>query len=379
MHNQQKKTLRLKILRIILVKLLFSVTYNNIYITLIPIISLSFVWCAFFKINTKQQQKQQNNKKIGFIEVITNTNQLNNTVALIYLLVLIVFFINVYLLNGKNTIVLFNHLNLNNYTVSVTTLVFIIAITTFLLLNSILQNRNDLIQPMDFIFAIINIIIITPHLLYTNTVFCFLFFLELTSLLLLYKLLSSKLWFIDKILKTYKMLVDKIPGNFISMLFFQYWVTFFSTIFIIYYYINIYSLYGSTEWYLVQYISLYMHNTNTHTILYTITFMFSVCFKLGVAPFHLFKLEVYKGLPYMSIFFYTTFYLLLFVYFFINLLCDLFWTFKWVYNVVLGLLTILGSAYTTALLFDVNLLKVFFAYSTIINMVGFFLILLSLF
>jgi len=47
--------------------------------------------------------------------------------------------------------------------------------------------------------------------------------------------------------------------------------------------------------------------------------------------------------------------------------------------VVISLLTIIGSFYITTLLFDVNLLKVFFAFSTIINVTGFFLILVSLF
>jgi len=197
-------------------------------------------------------------------------------------------------------------------------------VATFTLINTIVQTRGDLIQPLDFIFSIINIIIISPHLFYTNTVFCFLFFLEIISLLLLYKLLSSRLWFVDKVLKVYKMLLDKTPSNFIAMLFFQYWVTFFSTIFIIYYYTNIFCLYGSTEWYIIQYISSHSYDVNKHSVLYTIVFVFSVFFKLGVAPFHLFKLEVYKGLPYMSIFFYTTFYLLVFIFFFIGLLADFF-------------------------------------------------------
>lgn len=38
--------------------------------------------------------------------------------------------------------------------------------------------------------------------------------------------------------------------------------------------------------------------------------------KLGVAPIQLYKIEVYKGLPFLSIFFYTTFYFLVFFLFF---------------------------------------------------------------
>lgn len=165
------------------------------------------------------------------------------------------------------------------------------------------------------------------------------------------------------------------------MVFFQYWVTFFSTIFIIYFYINMFYLYGSTEWVVVQFlnvIDIYTTHTNNNLIrLIIVVFLLSIFFKLGLTPFHLFKVEVYKGLPYLSIFFYTTYYFsVLFVYFLV-LLVDNLYVFINNYYLFLVFLLVIGSFYVISLLFDVNFLKAFFTYSTIINTIGFLMVFIS--
>ena len=102
-----------------------------------------------------------------------------------------------------------------------------------------------------------------------------------------------------------------------------------------------------------------------------IVFLLSIFFKLGITPLHLFKIEVYKGIPFLSIFFYTTYYFSVFFIFFVYVLSDLLSTFVIQYYLFLLFLLFLGSIYIITLLFDVNFIKAFFAYSTIINTVGF--------
>ena len=110
------------------------------------------------------------------------------------------------------------------------------------------------------------------------------------------------------------------------MVFFQYWVTFFSTIFIVYFYINIFYIYGTSDWFLIQFFnSIGFANSHTDGIVIRfliVVFIISIFFKLGVTPFHLFKVEVYKGIPYLSIFFYTTYYFIVFFVFFMYLMSD---------------------------------------------------------
>ena len=109
------------------------------------------------------------------------------------------------------------------------------------------------------------------------------------------------------------------------MVFFQYWVTFFSTIFIVYFYINIFFLFGTSDLFLVQLLSNVGDQSTDLNIsirVLVFIFIFSIFFKLGITPFHLFKVEVYKGVPFLSIFFYTTYYFVVFFLFFLFFLSD---------------------------------------------------------
>ena len=166
------------------------------------------------------------------------------------------------------------------------------------------------------------------------------------------------------------------------MVFFQYWVTFFSTIFIVYFYINIYKLYGTSDFYIIQFIcssNNHYHNNmeSFNSRILAWTFLMSVLFKLGITPLHLFKVEVYKGLPFISIFFYTVYYFTIFFIFFIFFLNDFLFFLLPQYYLLLVLIILIGIIYVIILLFDVTFLKVFFTYSTIINSIAFLIAFIS--
>ena len=90
-----------------------------------------------------------------------------------------------------------------------------------------------------------------------------------------------------------------------------------------YFYINIFYIYGTSEWFIIQFVnSGVFENSQTHSNtlrLLLVVFLLGVFFKLGITPFHLFKIEVYKGLPFLSIFFYTTYYFVVFFIFFFKI------------------------------------------------------------
>jgi NADH:ubiquinone oxidoreductase subunit 2 (subunit N) len=44
--------------------------------------------------------------------------------------------------------------------------------------------------------------------------------------------------------------------------------------------------------------------------------LIGIFFKLGMTPLHLYKIEIYRGLPFITIFFYTTYFFLIWVVFF---------------------------------------------------------------
>merc|ERR1711976_695499 len=107
----------------------------------------------------------------------------------------------------------------------------------------------------------------------------------------------------------------------------------------------------------------------------TLVFMLSVFLKLGSAPLHLFKVEIYDGLPYVSILFYTTFYVsvfFIFLLYFLSYLCFSLYNyiiFIIVYFVLSGLIYIIFNS-----IFSIQLLKTLFAYSTLLNIAFFFVV-----
>jgi len=282
---------------------------------------------------------------------------------------------SIYILRGKNETVWFNHFSLNNFTTNLLYLFIFVSFSIFFVLDSITKKTN-LIKSIDYIFSINNLIILLPYLFFVHTVFTFLFLLELVSVVLLYKLISSKIWFKGD--KNQKNINNSIPQNYINMVFFQYWVTFFSTIFIVYFYVNVFYVYGTSEWFVLQFLkNLDLDDKYTNQNMFRVLiliFVLGVFFKLGVTPFHLFKVEVYKGLPLLSIFFYTTYYFVVLFIFFIFLLSDLMAFFVNFYFLFLVLSLFFGIVYVIVLLFDVSFLKVFFTYSTIINTIGFLMV-----
>jgi NADH:ubiquinone oxidoreductase subunit 2 (subunit N) len=109
----------------------------------------------------------------------------------------------------------------------------------------------------------------------------------------------------------------------------------------------------------------------------SLIFIFSLFFKIGVAPFHLFKVEIYKSIPYLSILFYTTYYITTFLFFLLYLISNLYislFVYVWF---IFSITLMVGATYVVALLFDVNFIKAFFAYSTIINTTNFVITIVS--
>lgn len=338
------------------------------------ILLLTGLWFFFFKLNVNLVKiTAKNGSNLETLKINSNSSFTS-----FYLYIVFYKLIDTYLTHGKNSLVWFNHFNINNFTVFVLYTFIIFSFFIFYLLKNVTKKTN-LTKSIDYLFSINNLILLLPYLFFVNTVFTFLFFLETISVILFYKLISSKIWFKNQ--SNNKQVNNTIPQNYVNMVFFQYWVTFFSTIFIVYFYINMFYMYGSTEWFLIQFLNsidtFNIQSNNNLLRVIIIVFLLSVFFKLGLTPFHLFKVEVYKGLPYLSIFFYTTYYFSILFIYFLLLLLDNLYVFIPNYYLFLVFLLFTGSVYLISLLFDVNFLKAFFTYSTIINTIGFLMVFIS--
>ena len=275
----------------------------------------------------------------------------------------------------------FNHLKINNFIIN---LVIIIAVLNWFVINLVKYIKNNNINfNIDYFLSLFNLGLFIPLIFLSNTFYTFIFLLEVNSLLILYKFSVSRYWFKKNLFltKTNQTFNRVAPKSYLNMIFFQYWANFFSSILIMFTTFNIIYLYGSSEWMFVDFLNfinlnlIYLNNFNFYLFLW-VPFFIGFFLKIGLTPLHLFKIEVYKGIPFISIFFYTTYYFLSFFLFFILIVFYYINSFKLFWWLFFIISLFLGMFYIISLLFDVNLIKSFFAYSTIINVLTFMTILI---
>ncbi len=195
----------------------------------------------------------------------------------------------------------------------------------------------------------------------------------------------SKIWYIYNFnLKNFniKKFNRVAPKSYLNVLFFQFWTSFFSSILMVFFFILWLYYYTTTEWFFLNIFTYFEvqfnYLNNSFFFLFLIfCFLVGLILKIGLTPFHLFKIEVYRGIPFLSIFFYTTYYFLNYFLFFVLLLCGYLLALSAYYWSIVALTLFLGCLYMILLLFDVNYLKAFFAYSTIVNTMGFTCVVLS--
>lgn len=341
-------------------------------------INIFIIWNIFFKNNLAFINKKNNwDKSISIKNIILQQNPVFFLKLSIVLNILQLIYFITY--NGFNSTFWWSHFKLNNYLIYIYCLVILFNILFLYISNKHIKLTNQ--YSIDYIFSIINITLLIPIIFITNTLFTFFFIIELVSCCIFYKFILSKFNFSSIHNKdTYFSIYSK---NYINVLFYQYWSSFFSSILLVFSIYSLYSLTGSSEWSVVNFIlesnkNICYINNDIIIILLSIIIFLGFIIKLGVAPIQLYKIEIYKGIPFLSIFFYTTFYFLIFfLYFsliFIYYLSSLS-NFMWI---LLMLIIVFGILYIITLIFDVNLFKSFLAYSSIINSTSFLILILAL-
>jgi len=307
---------------------------------------------------------------------VTVFKKLNYSIFLKWNLVaLMLYLVVIWMFKSSSFVFFWNHLSCTNFKFWIFfVLVFIsLGFTFFLKIFSYAKTPASI----DFFFAISNLTAILPILFYVNTLYSFIFILELISTLIFYKFVSSKLWTSKDIsAETLKnqSFSRSLPKQYLDMLFFQFWATFFSTVTLLVSTLTLFYLFNTTDWTSMYYlISLnfelgYFTNSIFFTLLIIPLFL-GIFLKLGLTPLHLYKIELYQGIPFKTIFFYTTYFFLTFISFFAYFLLFLFNYTSSYWMLLITIFFILGVIYTISLLFDVNFIKAFFAYSTVINVI----------
>lgn len=352
-------------------------SFNNFYFLTPFLYFFLELWMLFFKINL--DQKVKNFKKDIFNKINVFYKQhffIFLNINFFFLFYIIMF---LYTLRGYNVNFFWNHLYISNFLLYLIFTTYIINLFLFFLIKQIAYSNIN--YSYDYFFSLINLNIFLPLLFLSNNIFSFFFLLELNSCLIFYKLTVSKLWYLNLSNNSNKF--NKIfSKNYLNLIFYQFWVTFFSTVLILFFFLNLNFMFGSTNWTFINYILYVDSNLNFFInkfflVLLSLLFVISFLIKVGVAPFHFFKIEIYRSIPYLSIVFYTTYYLSVFLLFLLYFFSTLYIGFFFYIWSIFLIILIIGSLLLISLIFDINMIKSFFAYSTIINTVNFLIIMLS--
>ena len=111
---------------------------------------------------------------------------------------------------------------LSNFNINVILLLlFFLLLSYFIFLNT---KKSNIIVNQDYYFSLLSVILIIPFFYFSNSVFNFLFFLEIVSVLIFYKFVVSKFWFNEKFgfFKKTNILERVYSRNYLNVLFFQY-------------------------------------------------------------------------------------------------------------------------------------------------------------
>lgn len=276
----------------------------------------------------------------------------------------------------------FNHNCVSNFNINLLVLIASVLLISYLILSK--TKHQNLIISNDYYFSLVNASVFILYLFFCNSLFNFLFILEIISIVIFYKFVVSKSWSNDFSLffKKKNTSENVFSRNHTNVMFFQYWVNFFSSVILIISIVNIMFLYGSSDWFFIDLLNLISINNLVNTDLEFNTILwvfFFLCFflKVGLTPSHLFKVEVYKGVPFVSIFFYTTFYFLGY-FLFLTIMVEFYISsFKNYFYFFFIIFVVFGFFYTLFLLFDVLFTKAFFAYSTVVNTLAFVSLLIA--
>jgi hypothetical protein len=231
----------------------------------------------------------------------------------------------------------------------------------------------------DYALSLAQLCLYMPALALSNTALTLLFFLEVASTLIMYNFVSTRPMLSQPASGSQALPHDAVSRHFFNMVFFHFWASFFGTSLLLYGVIGLYSLCGTTEWSYLAYLASSLEGSGQPSLPALLTSSaLSIGFwvKLGVAPFFAYKVEVYKGLPILTVLFYSLVYFAIFFGAFYMLVAYYFSTLM----SSVAPLTYVAAASTLLValfLFDSQSTRNFFALSSVLTSTNLFLVVLA--
>lgn len=361
----------------ILLKLSSTVFYNLQFLHIL-FLSLTLLWLSFFLVNSTISYSKELNKKQVIVKD-TRLSQLSSELVLskVSVVIVIVSIFSSFPLKFISGYIFFDQLFIHD----TSRLLFILTLSAYLIptLFNFYLSISKLSVPTDYSCTNTTFFLIAPFLVLSPNFYSFFFIIELLGVIILVKFIFLPMTYSSKGEK--KGVLSSNPRPLLVSIFNYYWMSFFSSSFIILYIIIILFTWGTSDYYELNLLDSFSKFTmiSTTSLFYSLLgLMFSLGFllKAGAAPFHTYKLTLYRGLPLLSIVNYTFMFYITYIVYFSYIIPILVHTTGIISSLFLLLIIVLGSIMLLISLFSNRQLKSFLALSSSINIISILLILL---
>lgn len=350
-----------------------SVVYLN---TQLPVLVVSLLWLltwVFFILNRDAQTISGGDKSGTLIREKSPVGLVSETVfGRVTLVTLIAFTLIALNLRFVGGFIIFEQLMVNSFSRDM----LIVLSTFYIILQFITCNVSfcKVNLSLEYLYSLSIFFVMSPLLYFSASIYSFFFLLEVLGVLVV--LLFSSLTYLGSkrnLSNEYASdTVNPAPARLITSLFTQFWISFFSTVLLILFLIVSLFVWNTSMYYELNAIIVASNVApgtahSAFIVLWDFLFIFGFFLKAGIAPLHLFKIEVYRGLPFFTIFIYTFLYFLSFFLYFIYMVHWLLPHILYYNTYFLELIIIFGVLYLSATLFSNRHLKTFLALSSILN------------
>lgn len=356
-----------------------STVFYNVQLFHILFVNLFLIWQSFFSLN----QLISYTKELNIKQTIVSDSRLDQktsdlSILRVSFILYLVSFIHISTMKFSSGYIFFDQCYISESSRRYFLLIsFIYIFITYL---NLLLHSNKINLPSDYSCSNITLFIISPYIFLCSNFYSFFFVIELLGIIILVKFTFLPLTYSNK--GESKTTITSTPKPLVLSIFTYYWMSFFSSSFIL-----VYILFMLFTWGTVDYFELLTLSTFDNVLLKSISsiyypilgllFSFGFLLKAGAAPFHLYKASLYKGLPLFSILNYTlVFYLTYLIYF--SLIIPVIVQSSGILSVYfLAAVTLVSLLLLSTSLFSNRHLKTFLALSSALNAAVLVMILIS--
>lgn len=326
-----------------------------------------------------------NNKlKKYSLNYLKTTYNLNNFYIYNYLLIntytyyLVILFQILWMINyffSWENINIGNNFQLNSVSYMYYSQIFVFFIFTFIFFKkNVFYQKNSESLSAYFIYFVLIL-----YYLMINNLLLLIFFFEFQSLIIIY--IVSNIFYLKNNSYLNFVKINKQSIWYFNSMIYQFWSSFFTALLLIISILFIFKKFFFIDWINLE-LYIYMLNLKQFNInlienlIFFSPFIFSLFFKLGLAPFFFWKPEIYKNFTLELLFLYVTFYVFSLIFLILFIFLNYFFLIQYFFLIYYIPITIITLTILPFFLYIITEIRVFLAYTSIFH---FLLILTSLF